>query len=218
MIEFKLDGTIVTANQNLLDTVGYRLDEIQGKHHSMFVDKAERESAAYREFWAKLNRGEFQSTQYKRFGKGGREVWIQASYNPIPDSNGKPFKVVKYASDVTTTMQGQQALQVAVTQTQDTVKRAIDGDLTQRIPMAGKTGDLEALEGGELRLPAADVGTPVTGNIGQRRDVVAANGATGLRQVPLLLFDADVTGSDSLVDGRRRHGVPNARNLRPCRG
>ena len=101
VIEFNLDGTIITANENFLATVGYRLEEIQGKHHRMFVAPAERDSAAYREFWAKLGRGEFQSAEYKRFGKGGKEVWILASYNPILDDTGKPFKVVKFASDVT---------------------------------------------------------------------------------------------------------------------
>ena len=101
VIEFNLDGTIITANENFLATVGYRLDEIQGKHHSMFVAPGERDSAAYREFWAKLGRGEFQSAEYKRFGKGGKEVWILASYNPILDDAGKPFKVVKFATDVT---------------------------------------------------------------------------------------------------------------------
>ena len=101
MIEFKLDGTIIHANENFLRALGYTLGEITGKHHSMFVDRAERESAAYREFWAALNRGEFQAGEFKRIGKGGKEVWIQASYNPILDLNGKPFKVVKYASDVT---------------------------------------------------------------------------------------------------------------------
>ena len=101
VIEFNLDGTIITANENFLATVGYRLEEIQGKHHSMFVAPAERDSAAYREFWAKLGRGEFQSAEYKRFGKGGKEVWILASYNPILDDTGKPFKVVKFASDIT---------------------------------------------------------------------------------------------------------------------
>jgi methyl-accepting chemotaxis protein len=101
VIEFNLDGTIITANENFLATVGYRLDEIQGKHHQMFVAPSERDSAAYREFWAKLGRGEFQSAEYKRFGKGGKEVWILASYNPILDDAGKPFKVVKFASDVT---------------------------------------------------------------------------------------------------------------------
>jgi len=101
VIEFKLDGTIIHANQNFLGALGYTLGEITGKHHSMFVDRAERESAAYRDFWAALNRGEFQAGEYKRIGKGGKDVWIQASYNPILDLNGKPFKVVKYASDVT---------------------------------------------------------------------------------------------------------------------
>jgi methyl-accepting chemotaxis protein len=101
VIEFNLDGTIITANENFLATVGYRLEEIQGKHHQMFVAPAERDSAAYREFWAKLGRGEFQSAEYKRFGKGSKEVWILASYNPILDDTGKPFKVVKFASDIT---------------------------------------------------------------------------------------------------------------------
>jgi methyl-accepting chemotaxis protein len=100
VIEFNLDGTIITANDNFLGAMGYRLEEIQGKHHSMFVAPAERDSNTYREFWAKLNRGEFQSAEYKRFGKGGKEVWILASYNPILDETGKPFKVVKFASDV----------------------------------------------------------------------------------------------------------------------
>lgn len=101
VIEFNMDGTIITANDNFLQTVGYTLDEIKGKHHGLFAEAAYRNSAAYREFWAKLNRGEFDAGEYRRIGKGGKEVWIQASYNPILDLNGKPFKVVKYASDVT---------------------------------------------------------------------------------------------------------------------
>jgi len=101
VIEFNMDGTIITANGNFLGAVGYSLREIQGQHHRMFVEPAERESAAYREFWARLNRGEYEAAEYKRVGKGGREIWIQASYNPILDLNGKPYKVVKYASDTT---------------------------------------------------------------------------------------------------------------------
>jgi methyl-accepting chemotaxis protein len=101
VIEFNLDGTIVTANENFLKTLGYSLGEIQGKHHSMFVEPAVRETAAYREFWAKLNRGEFQTAEYKRIGKGGKEVWIQASYNPMLDRNGKVYKVIKFATDIT---------------------------------------------------------------------------------------------------------------------
>src|SRR3978361_2398356 len=100
VIEFNLDGTIITANDNFLAAVGYRLEEIQGKHHSMFVAPGEKESAAYREFWASLNRGQFQSAEYKRYGKGGKEIRILASYNPILRHTGKPFKVVKFASDV----------------------------------------------------------------------------------------------------------------------
>jgi methyl-accepting chemotaxis protein len=101
VIEFALDGTILTANENFLDAFGYSLEEIKGKHHGMFLEPAARASAAYREFWASLNRGEFQAAQYKRIGKGGREIWIQASYNPILDTRGKPIKVIKFATDIT---------------------------------------------------------------------------------------------------------------------
>ena len=101
VIEFKMDGTVLAANDNFLKALGYTLDEVKGKHHSMFVDDAYRQSADYKEFWAKLNRGEYVADEFKRIGKGGREVWILASYNPILDLSGKPFKVVKYATDVT---------------------------------------------------------------------------------------------------------------------
>jgi methyl-accepting chemotaxis protein len=101
VIEFNMDGTIIHANNNFLATLGYALNEIQGKHHSTFVEPAEREGAAYQQFWAALNRGEYQTGEFKRIGKGGKDVWIQASYNPILDLNGRPYKVVKYASDST---------------------------------------------------------------------------------------------------------------------
>ena len=101
VIEFNLDGTIVTANPNFLNAMGYRLDEIQGKHHGMFVDPEYRERAEYRDFWDALRRGEYQSREFLRVAKGGRPVWIQASYNPLLDRGGKPYKVVKFASDIT---------------------------------------------------------------------------------------------------------------------
>jgi methyl-accepting chemotaxis protein len=101
VIEFKLDGTILTANDNFLRAMGYSLTEVQGQHHRIFVDPVEANSAAYREFWAKLNRGEFQAAEFKRVAKGGREVWIEASYNPILDGAGKLTKVVKFATDIT---------------------------------------------------------------------------------------------------------------------
>jgi methyl-accepting chemotaxis protein len=101
VIEFGLDGTILTANENFLKAVGYSLEEIKGKHHSMFVDPVYRETGEYRSFWEKLGRGEYDAGEYKRIGKGGRELWLQATYNPIMDMDDKPFKVVKYATDVT---------------------------------------------------------------------------------------------------------------------
>jgi methyl-accepting chemotaxis protein len=101
VIEFQMDGTIVTANENFLQAVGYTLDEIKGRHHSLFCDETTRNSAEYREFWARLNRGESMPGEYRRVGKGGKQIVIQASYNPIPDATGKLVKVVKFASDVT---------------------------------------------------------------------------------------------------------------------
>ena len=100
MIEFELDGTIITANKNFLDLVGYRLDEIKGRHHSLFVEPGYRDSAEYRQFWDALRRGEFQAAQYRRIGKNGKEAWIEASYNPIKDQNGQLCKVVKFATDL----------------------------------------------------------------------------------------------------------------------
>ena len=103
VIEFELDGTIVNANDNFLSVLGYNLSEIQGKHHSMFVDDQLRRSPEYREFWALLNRGEFHSGVFHRITKSGRGVWIQASYNPIFDANGRISRVIKYATDITAT-------------------------------------------------------------------------------------------------------------------
>lgn len=101
VIEFNLDGTIIHANQNFLGAVGYGLNEVAGNHHSMFVEENFGKSKEYKDFWAALNRGEYQAAEYKRIGKGGKEIWIQATYNPIFDPSGKPFKVVKYATDIT---------------------------------------------------------------------------------------------------------------------
>lgn len=102
VVELGMDGKILTANDNFLKTLGYSLlKDIQGKHHNMFVEAAERTSTAYRDFWARLARGEAQSAEYKRIGKDGKTVWLQASYNPVLDSRGKPVKVVEIATDIT---------------------------------------------------------------------------------------------------------------------
>jgi len=101
IIEFEMDGTIITANENFLTTLGYELSEIKGQHHSIFVDPAEHDSAEYKAFWQDLRNGKYQAAEYKRIGKGGQAVWIQASYNPILNRQGKPIKVIKFATDIT---------------------------------------------------------------------------------------------------------------------
>lgn len=102
IIEFDLTGNILTANENFCRAMGYELREIVGRHHRIFVQPEEAASAAYRDFWARLARGEYDRQQYKRIGKGGREIWIEASYNPV--FKGKtPYKVVKFATDITAT-------------------------------------------------------------------------------------------------------------------
>lgn len=101
VISFNMDGTIIEANRLFLDAVGYSLPEIQGKHHRMFVDPAEAETATYEGFWKALNKGEFQAGDFRRIGKGGREVWIRASYNPVFGNDGLPYMVTKYATDIT---------------------------------------------------------------------------------------------------------------------
>jgi methyl-accepting chemotaxis protein len=151
VIEFELDGTIVTANDNFLGAMGYTLAELKGKHHRTFMDKDEAQSPAYREFWAALGRGEYQSGEYKRFGKGGHEVWIYGSYNPIFDANGKPAKVVKFATEITATVQARLAheahqeterqraveLRQKVEDILEVVRSARDGDLTRTIDVEG---------------------------------------------------------------------------------
>jgi methyl-accepting chemotaxis protein len=187
VIEFALDGTVLTANENFLKTLGYSLAEIKGQHHGMFVDAAYRQSPDYRMFWEKLGRGEFDAGQYKRIGKGGKEVWIQASYNPILDANGRPMKVVKYATDVT-------AQVTAVQQTQEVVAATKSNDLTRRIPLEGKSGDIAKLcagvnglldtmvavvsdikaSAGEVSNAAAEISTSTT-DLSQRTEEQAAS-------------------------------------------
>ncbi|MFA5121583.1 PAS domain-containing protein [Zavarzinia sp.] len=132
VIEFSLDGDVLGANQNFLDLTGYRLDEIVGRHHRLFVDPTYAESRAYREFWEKLGRGQFDAGQYKRIGKGGKEVWMQASYNPVLDESGRPVKVVKFATDITATriLQANNEGQLAALQkSQGVIEFSLTGDI-----------------------------------------------------------------------------------------
>jgi PAS domain S-box-containing protein len=159
VVEFGLDGTIRAANDNFLRLLGYALADVKDQHHSLFVDSTDRSRPEYRAFWDKLGRGEYESGQYKRVARDGREVWLQASYNPIQGVDGKAFKIVEYATDITDQVKMQhdqvrmqadqlhmnEALEIAVNETQAVVKSAIDGELTKRIALTDKSGQIEVL-------------------------------------------------------------------------
>ncbi len=132
-IEFDLTGTIQTANSLFLQTMGYSLEELKGKHHSMFVALSDRGTSEYRSFWEKLGRGEYEAGQYKRITKSGKEVWLQASYNPVMDDIGRPFKVIQLAIDIT----GQKHAQVEV---EKLIKAATAGQLSERIETGSFSG------------------------------------------------------------------------------
>ncbi|RYG97087.1 MAG: PAS domain S-box protein, partial [Alphaproteobacteria bacterium] len=125
-IEFSVDGKILTANENFLKALGYRLDEIVGKHHSMFLEGAYAASANYKSFWLKLTAGEFVADEFTRIGKSGKPVFIQASYNPVFGLNGKVAKIVKFATDVTERVENVNSLG-------DCLTKLADGDLSQDI-------------------------------------------------------------------------------------
>jgi methyl-accepting chemotaxis protein len=144
MIEFDLAGHVLTANANFLAAMGYGLEEIQGRHHRMFCEDSYTSSPAYADFWAKLNRGEFDAGRYKRVGKGGRVIWIQATYNPIFDGNGRLHKVVKFATDVTAQVALEDDVkrraaedQRKVAELLAVVRRAAEGDLTATVRVEG---------------------------------------------------------------------------------
>ncbi len=145
VIEFDLDGNVLTANENFCATTGYSLDEVRGKHHAMFLEAAETKSDAYAAFWANLRAGRFDSGRYRRVGKAGNEIWIQASYNPIFDGDGKPWKVVKYATDVTDQVKQARALADAVASVGDVVSAASQGDLRSRVRLDGQAGAIAEL-------------------------------------------------------------------------
>lgn len=178
VIEFDLDGTIRDANENLFQTMGYGMDEIRGQHHRMFMDPAEAASADYLAFWRELNEGRFVARKFRRIAKGGREVWLEASYNPVLDEAGRPLKVVKLAVDITEAEQAAQraeqerlAAEAAqarlVSALAEQLSRLSDGDLTAAIEQdmegahqAVKTDFNGAI--GSLRTALAEVLSAVT--------------------------------------------------------
>ena len=125
-----MTGKITAVNENFANVTGYSEKEIVGNHHSMFVEPAYKSSHEYKAFWEKLANGEAEAGQFKRIAKGGREVWLQAIYNPILDMNGKPFKVVKYATDITAQYNAAKTLELAVQETQGVIEGAKTGDLS----------------------------------------------------------------------------------------
>jgi len=127
VIEFEMDGTIISANSNFLHAMGYTLEEIRGKHHSLFVDEEMRASDEYHNFWAQLNRGEYITGEYRRVGKNGRAVWIQGSYNPIFDLDGRPCKVVKFATDVTERIKLNERTQTLIGQVVESANQFAEG-------------------------------------------------------------------------------------------
>ena len=145
VIEFDLTGKITAVNSNFAHVTGYSENEIVGNHHGMFVEPTYRNSPEYKAFWDKLGRGEADAGQYKRIAKGGKEVWLQASYNPIMDMNGKPFKVVKYATDITEQHKNAATLAEAVEETQGIIEATKEGDLSNRVSLDGKSGAIASL-------------------------------------------------------------------------
>lgn len=182
VIEFNLEGTILHANDNFCRALGYTLDEIKGKHHRMFCESNYSSGHEYREFWDNLRSGEYQSNQYKRLGKGGREIWIQASYNPIMDLTGRPFKVVKYATDITA--QKHLEFEVAEKQRRDELFAA-----EQKEKVATVLACVNALADGDFVKEVPDLGTDAVGQVAS-----ALRSATvSIRQT--LLEVSDVSGT-----------------------
>ncbi|MDB5490535.1 MAG: domain S-box protein [Micavibrio sp.] len=155
VIEFNMDGTIINANENFLNAVGYTLEEIRGKHHGMFVEQTFRNSPEYRQFWEALNRGEYQAAEYKRIGKGGREIWIQASYNPIMDSNNKPYKVVKYATDTTKQAIFLESVRLLITEIDKAISKATQQSATGAQASMQTSQNVQAVASGAEELSAS---------------------------------------------------------------
>jgi methyl-accepting chemotaxis protein len=144
-IEFDPSGTVISANPNFLNLMGYQLDEIKGRHHRTFVEAAESNSPRYAQFWSDLNAGKAFNDVFKRITKSGSEVWIQAVYSAVKDEVGRVVKVVKIATDVTAQVKATEALKAAVKDTQDVVTAAKENDLRHRVPLDGKTGEIAQL-------------------------------------------------------------------------
>jgi methyl-accepting chemotaxis protein len=230
VIAFNMDGSIISANENFLNCLGYSLNEVVGQHHRMFCDSAYTSSSEYKSFWDALNRGEFQAAEYKRFGKGGKEIWIQASYNPILDLNGNPVKVVKYASDIT-----EQKNEVARTIARNTklatyqdgevekvsnvLSAVAAGDLTRKYEVSPADEDTAQVHGTFSKIASAvnsmcrnlgDVFRTLTNNAGQLASTSTQLSATATQ----LASGAEETSAQSLtVAAAAEEMSTNMRNM-----
>jgi methyl-accepting chemotaxis protein len=140
VIEFDMQGNVVQANHNFLHVMGYSLQEIQGLHHSKFCTSDYTSSTAYQQFWSRLNSGEFFTGQYERIGKNGQTIWLEATYNPVNDENGKPYRVIKFAADITVRVLQHQA-------EQHSAQTAYEISLeTERLSSNGESVILQAIE------------------------------------------------------------------------
>jgi methyl-accepting chemotaxis protein len=144
-IEFDLGGNVLKANGNFLGLLGYQSDEVVGRHHRMFVDPVQAASPAYQQFWRDLNAGKPQKEVFRRITKNGQSVWIQAVYAPVSDEMKRVVKIVKIATDVTAEVTANDMLRSAVEQAQKVTSAAMGGDLSQRIPLEGKSGPIVEL-------------------------------------------------------------------------
>ena len=150
VIQFDMEGHVLTANQNMLDLTGYSLDEVTGKHHAMFVSERFKNSQEYKNFWAKLNRGEAEAGVYHRYGKQGQDIYFQASYNPIIGLDGKPEKVVKFATDITKAVLADQAQKVKAREA-TMIKNALESS-SNNLMMADKDGVITYMNPAALEL------------------------------------------------------------------
>jgi len=145
VIELDMHGTVLAANDNYLKIFGYTLPEILGQPYAIFVKPEDRESPEYKALWANLRAGEHQQGRFRRMGKNSREIWVRASVNPLIGEDGKPWKVIILASEITQIILEGRALDAAVHESQDVIQAALRGAGDRRISMDGKTGNLELL-------------------------------------------------------------------------
>ena len=145
VIELDMEGTVLAANDSYLKMFGYTLAEVLGQPYALFVNPADREAAEYRALWEHMRAGQHEQGRFRRAGKNGREVWVRASFNPLIGQDGKPWKVVKFASEITPIILEARALDSAVHESQDVIQAALSGAGDRRISMNGKSGNLELL-------------------------------------------------------------------------